>query len=48
MEDGGGGDLGLAGVEAVVEVATVVMQVQAHDTAVGLEEGLVSRVECRV
>ena len=37
-EDGGGGDLGLAGVEAVGEVAAV-RQVQAHDTAVGLGWG---------
>ena len=36
MEDRGGGDLGLAGVEAAV-----VMQIQAYDTAVGLGEGLV-------
>ena len=41
MEDRGGGDLGLAGVEAVGEVAAVIMAVQAHDTAVGLGEGLV-------
>ena len=41
MEDRGGGDLGLAGVEAAV-----VMQIQAHDTAVGLGEGLVYSLEC--
>ena len=46
MEERGGGDLGLAGVEAVGEVAGNLMQVQAHVTAVGLGEGLVWSVEC--
>ena len=46
MEDRGGGDLGLAGVEAVGEVAANVMQVHAHVTAVGLGEGLVYSLGC--
>ena len=52
MEERGGGDLVLAGVEAVGEVGSVllgncrevaanVMQVHAHVTTVGLGEGLV-------
>ena len=46
MEDRGGGDLGLAGVEDVGEVAANVIQVQSYDMDVGLGEGLVYSLEC--